>query len=330
MVTTSLLAERDIHDLTSMREAIEIVERNFAEDAEGRIINPAKLRMDLGEDGDWPDRNAVVVSMPAYVDWVETAGLKIINGFWDNVDTDLPTMSGLILLVDMNRGTFQAVMEGAYLTGLRTGAQAAVGAKHLSTPDPETATIYGAGTQGRNAAYALDEAMDLDLIKVYDTREEALARYIADVEPEIETDLRTVTEPKAGADSDVIVTVTTATEPFIEREWLKDGAVIAALGTNQEVGDDVIRDADKIVVDHVEQSLHAGNLEPLVETGELTAEDVYGTIGEVVAGQKRGRDDDDEIVLYVPFGLAAHDIAIGKRVFEKATERSGGESFEFV
>jgi ornithine cyclodeaminase/alanine dehydrogenase len=330
MIETSLLAEQDIEEYTSMGEAIDVVERNFAEDAEGRIINPSKLRMDLGEDGDWPNENAVVVSMPGYVDWVETAGVKLINGFWDNVKRDLPTMSSLIVLVDMSRGTFQVVMEGAHITGLRTGAQAAVGAKHLATQDATTASVYGAGTQGRNTAFALDEALDIDTMRIFDPREDALERYVEEVGPKVDMDVQPIHDPEEGGDADVIVTVTTANEPFLKREWIEDGAVIAALGTNQEVDDDIVRDADKIVVDHIEQSLHAGNLKPAVERGELSEEDLYGTIGEIIAGQKHGREADDEIFLYVPFGLAAHDIAIGKRVYEKATADGRGSSFEFV
>jgi len=330
MTETTLLSEHDVRSLTTMREAIEVVETNFREAAKGRVVNPSKLRMALGEDGGWPGKNAVIVSMPAYVGWVDTAGVKLINGFWDNVGTKLPTMSGLIALVDMDTGAFQAVLEGAYLTGLRTGAQAAVGTKYLAKSSTREVSIFGAGVQGKNCARAVDAAMSADVIRVFDPVPEARAAFTEEMEAEIETPLEAVGEAEAAADADVIITVTTANDPFLEADWLRDGVTIAALGTNQEVADDIVRGTDRIVVDHIEQSLHAGNLHPFVERGELSADDIHATIGEVIVGQCSGRETEDERVLYVPFGLAAHDIVIGKHVYEAAIEEGTPETFAFV
>lgn len=314
MTETTLVSEVQVRDAISMPEVLEIVEKNFIADGRDELINPSKLRMDLGEDGGWPNHNAIFVTMPTYVDWVPATGVKIINGFWDNVGTDYPTMSAIIVLVDMEYGTFDAILEGSHITGLRTGAQTAIGAKYLAASDASTVSVYGAGTQGRNQALAMDEIMDVEQFTIYDEIPEATEAYLDEMAPQLSGDLVAVDDPEDAADSDVLVTVTTADEPFVEPEWIEPGTLVAALGSYQEVADGVITGADKIVVDHVEQSLHAGNLKPLVDRDEIGAENIYGTLGDITNGTTAGREDDDEVILYVPFGLAAHDVAVAAAV----------------
>jgi len=330
MYETLLLSKSDIEELITIDDVIKVVEKTYKEFAEGRVINPPKLSLDLGESGAWPNYNAFINAMPAYVGWLDIAGLKWAGGFWDNVKRGLPSISALILLVDPRTGIFKAVMEGAYITALRTGAATAVGVKYLARKDSKIVGIYGAGTQGRFQALALSKVMKIEQLKIYDIRKEAMERYIKEMSSKLNTEITPVDIPEEAADADIVITVTTSKIPFLKSEWIKEGTLIAALGSYQELCDDTIKKANKIVVDHVQQCLHRGALKTLAERGEINENDIYATIGEIVAKKKPGRTSDDEIILYVPIGIGALDVAVAALAYKKALEKGVGHLFKFV
>ena len=330
MVETLLLSKKDIEELLTMEEVIEVTEKTYRGFGEGKVVNPAKLGLDLGESGKWPNYNAFMNAMPAYIGWLDTAGLKWAGGFWDNVKRGLPSISAMILLIDPKTGIFKAVMEGAYITALRTAAQTAVGVKYLARKDSKIVGIYGAGTQGRFQALALSNVMKIDQLKIYDVRKEAIEKYVEDISDKISAVIVPARTPEEAADADIIVTVTTSKTPFLRSEWIKEGTLIAALGSYQELYDNTIKKADKIVVDHIQQCLHRGALKALVEKGELNENDIYATIGEIVAGKKVGRVSDNEIILYIPIGTGALDVTVATIAYEKAQKKGMGQKFEFV
>lgn len=327
---TILLSKREIEGLLTIGEVIEVVEKTYNDLGEGRAINPAKLCLDLGESGNWPNYNAFVDAMPAYVGWLDMAGLKWVGGFWSNVERGLPSISAMILLIDPRTGVFKAVMEGAYITALRTGAATAVGAKYLARKDSKVVGIYGAGTQGRFQALALSKVVKMEQLKIYDIRKDAMGKYVEEIGGKISAKVIPVETPEEAADADIVITATSSKTPFLKCEWIKEGTLVVAIGSSQELYDDAIKRADKIIVDHIEQGLHRATLKALVEKGELNGSDIYATIGEIVANKKIGRVSDKEIILYVPTGIGALDVAVATIAYEKALRKGVGQKFKFV
>ena len=126
-------------------------------------------------------------------------------------------------------------------------------------------------------------------------------------------------------ESDIIVTLTTSRQPFLKPEWIREGHLIAALGSYQELYDDAIKKANKIIVDHIEQALRRGYLKKLVEKGNITEKDIYVTIGEIIIVLKRGRENNNEIILFVPIGTGMLDVAVAEIIYRKALENRAGK-----
>ena len=327
MYVTLVLSDREIFNLVSPKEVIEACEKTWSEFAFGRVVNPPKLGLDLGETGNWPNLSAFMNAMPAYVDWLKVAGLKWAGGFWNNWRTGLPSISAVVLLIDPYNGMFKAIMEGATITSLRTAAQTALGIKYLARKGASSVGIYGAGTQARYHIYVLSQMFPNMTFKIYDVREDAIKRTLELLESKfrVKANVEVCKEPKdCTADVDVTVTLTTAQQPFIKPEWVRKGHLIAALGSYQEVYDEVIKTADKIIVDHVEQTLHRGCLKKLVERGEITEKNIHATIGEVIAGLKPGRESADETILFIPIGTGMLDITVAEIAYRKAVEKGAG------
>jgi len=325
--TTLILNDREVFNLLSPKEVVEACEKTWGEFALGKVVNPAKLGLDLGERGQWPGLSAFMNAMPAYVHWLRTAGLKWAGGFWNNWRIGLPSISAIIALIDPYNGMFKAVMDGSVITSLRTAAQTAIGIKYLARKNSKVVGIYGAGTQARYHIYVLSQLYPHFKFKLHDIREESIERTLDLLERKfkVKADIEVVKKPEECAvEADVIVTLTTAQQPFLRPEWVRKGQLIAALGSYQEVYDEVIKMADKIVVDHKEQTLHRGALAKLVEKGEITEKNIYATIGEVVAGLKHGRESDEELILFIPIGTGMLDITAAELAYRKAIENRVG------
>jgi len=128
---TLLLNRAEIEQAISMRDVVEIVENTFRGLGDGTVVNPTKAALDLGEGSSWPPYKGFMNAMPAYVGWLDSAGLKWVGGFRDNVTRGLPFITAMTLLIDPRTGQFLSIMDGALITNLRTGAQAAVPLRKL-------------------------------------------------------------------------------------------------------------------------------------------------------------------------------------------------------
>lgn len=324
---TLLLSNKDVEGLLAWDDIFKTVEKTWSEYALGKVLNPTKLGLDLGETGGWPYRNAFMNAMPAYIGYLNIAGLKWGGGFWNNVKKGLPSIWAMILLIDPETGIFKAAMEGALITTLRTAAQSVVGMRYLARKDFQGVFIFGAVVQGEYHARAISKAFPGKGISVYDTNPMALKKLSDKLKDEgIEVIKRA---PEESIGSDVVITVTTSKTPFFRSEWVKRGHALFALGSYQEYHSEAIKKADKIVVDHIEQALHRGALKQLSERGEITVENIHATIGEIIAGKKPGRTDDEEVIFFVPIGTGMLDIAVAHIAYEKAMEKGVGSCFEF-
>lgn len=327
---TLLLSRQDIERLVSMKDVVDIVENTFRGMGDGTVVNPTKAALDLGEAAPWPPYRGFMNAMPAYVGWLDSAGLKWVGGFRDNVDRGLPFISSMTLLIDPRTGRFLSVMDGVLITNLRTGAQAAVALRMLHGGHRIRLGLYGAGAQARTAIRAIAEVFDVEQVKVYDIRPDAAEQFLQEMRPVVPGQIHTVECPQKASDSDAVVCVTTSRDKFLKDDWITPGMTVLALGSYQECDDELILRSDKIVVDHVEQCLHRGALRDVHATGRITKERISATIGEVVAGKKPGRTSPTERILCVPLGTGAMDIAVATIAYRRALERGLGHPFSFA
>ena len=330
-MSTVLLSRSEVKSLMTMKEVVDIAEKTFKGFGEGTTINPTKVGLDLGETAEYPPYEGFMNAMPAYVGWLDTAGIKWAGGFLgERKKLGLPYITSLILLIDPRVGNFRAVMDGEWITSMRTGAQTAVSLKYLHKGPSIRLGLYGAGGQGHTQTEAIAAVFDIEEVRVFDINGESALRYAENMKDIVKGKVTVVDNPRDAAWGDAIVCVTQSKEKFLKNEWITRGTNVFPMGSYQEVDDDFILSADRVIVDHVGQCLHRGALKGLVEAGKFRESDIDATIGEVVAGKKPGRLSEDDRVLCIPIGTGAMDIAVATVILERAKEKGMGGSFDFV
>lgn len=327
---TLLLTQSEIESLITMREVVAICDQTFQDMGKGGTVNPAKLGLDLGEKNAYPPYDGFMNAMPAYVGWLDVAGLKWAGGFGGRRSLGLPYLSSLILLLDPRTGKFLSVMEGAHITNLRTGAQTAVALKYLKPGQRLRLGLFGAGMQARTQTAAIAEGFEIEQLTVYDVHSPTAEKFAQEMRDVARSPISVAASAEATAHaSDVLICVTQAREPFLRKEWLSEGNVVFPMGSYQEIDDAVILDAGAIVVDHVEQCLHRGALKALADAGRIKADDIGGTIGGLANGEVLQRKHEGHIVC-IPIGTGALDVAVAARVVAKARESGVGSEIEFL
>lgn len=305
----------------TVQETRGIIESLFRAHVEGGVVMPTKslVKPPAKYKGHWN-------GMPAYVQTPDgdVGGVKWLSSYLENMNkSGIPNIVAVIILNDPTTGFPLAIMDGTYLTGLRTGAAVAVGALRLARPESSAVAVIGNSVQARFQLMAITEAFPIRRVVAYDIREDVMDKYIEDMSPRIRMPIEKATSWwDAVQDADIVVNATRTIEPFFEGKWCKPGMLLVSIGSMPELKPDVLSRADKVVVDEWEGCKHLGSLKPFAESGVLT--DVYAEIGEIVAGRKPGRETPDEMILYVPMGMGSEDMATAQRVYQNALRYGRG------
>jgi ornithine cyclodeaminase/alanine dehydrogenase len=318
---TLLLSQSEVSQLVTIDEVIDTVEEVFKAHGRREVVMPAKITLDLKRMGIESWTNA----MPAYIKPLNAAGIKWAGGYINNSSKGLPYIFATIILQDPETGQQISIMDGAYITNLRTGAVAGLCAKYFARSNATKVAIIGGGTQARTSLDAMTRLLQIQEVWVYDKLPVAAEQYATDMSLAHNlhvTVARTAQDAVEGAD--IIVTATPSDEPIVQFKWIKKGSVSISLGSYQEFDDQTPLASDKVYVDSWDQCQHRGELAHLVGTGAFTRENLYGEIGDYLVGQVAGRESDSETILVVPIGLGSLDIAIGKRVYDKARSLNSG------
>ncbi|HJV92012.1 MAG TPA: ornithine cyclodeaminase family protein, partial [Azonexus sp.] len=236
----------------------------------------------------------------------------------------------LVHLFDAATGCLRAVIEADYLGMVRTGAVSGLAAKWLARPDASVAGVFGAGWQAEGHVRAICAALPLEQVKVFSRRTDRLQDFCGRLS-EV-TGVAIVPAASAEATvrgSDLLGTVTTATQPLFDAGWLEDGTHINAAGSNalirQELSEAAVRRCDLVTVDTVPTSLaEAGDLQPLLEKGRLHVRQLV-ELGDVIIGRHAGRTSVGQVTLFESQGLAIQDLAVGLRVLAAAEAAGLGQ-----
>jgi alanine dehydrogenase len=331
-VETMLLSQKEIQSVVTMKDIVECVDRTFRGMGDGTVVNPTKVNLDLGETAAFPPYAGFMNAMPAYIGWCDSAGIKWAGGFLgERKAKGFPYITSMILLIDPHLGHFRAVMDGAYITNMRTGAQTAVALKYMYGKGKTIRLgLYGAGMQGHTQTMAIAELFDIAEVMVYDVSRAAAERYAEDMKPFVKGRITIASDPREAAAGDIAVCVTQSKEEFFRYDWFRPGMILFPMGSYQECSDECIEKADKIVVDHVGQALHRGALAKHGTSGRLTEKDLYATIGELAAGKKKGIVSADERVVCIPIGTGAMDVSVATVAWQRAKEKGIGGTYSFV
>jgi ornithine cyclodeaminase len=307
-----------------MREVMAIVEGGLAAHGRGEVVLPPKSHIHLD------DRfNGHFNVLPGYVGPIETAGVKVIGDYVDNIDRDLPSEVALLTLYDPRTGVPRCLMDATGLTWLRTGAVTGIGAARLARADARVLAHIGArGTAFANvqAIAAVRELAEVRIASRRPETRENLAR-------RIESELGIAAAPTAsvaaaveGADIVVEATRLERPETLIEDSMIRPGALLVAYGWVMAVDAALPFSADKFVVDDWRQCREGGTFHPLIRDGRLSRDRVHAEIGEIVAGAKPGRENDRERIVFWHRGYAISDIVLGHHLHQAALARGIGRT----
>lgn len=272
-------------------------------------------------------------------------GLKLTAWFSRNPSRGLPEIYGTTLLCDDTTGAPLALLNASAITGLRTGAAAALGVKWLARKDARNLMVAGAGHMSTFVVAATLAACEsIERVEVWDPRKEEapesrvelMREQVAQILSQAGVErsfqiVAVVSGEEAAHKADAIITVTPATEPIIQAEWVKPGTHISAVGADmegkQELSSKLVSSA-RLYVDDRAQSVASGELEVPVSQGAITADDIVAELGEVIAGKAVGRTSDEQITVFDTSGIAVQDLAASRMAYDRAVERGLGTTVE--
>jgi len=325
-----LLNRADIEKVFTTRDAIDAVKTAFKMTEDGKIDSPLRTVIEGKYDGTF-------LFMPAYAPELDAASLKVINIFPHNIDNGLMTSPAQVMLIDGATGYVVAMMDGTFVTQLRTGASSGAAFELLAKKDCRKGALIGTGGQAATQLASMLEARHPETVCVYDINadrcaafceemREKLASYGADIQP-------AETSDACIEDADLIITVTASREPVFDGTKVKAGATISCVGTYQpdrrEMDPRILPRASKIICDSKEAALsETGDLLIPIADGIITEDDVLGSLGDVINGKLAGRESDDEIIVYETVGIAAQDLVTAKAIYDKAVEKGIGIVWE--
>jgi ornithine cyclodeaminase/alanine dehydrogenase len=324
-----ILSNEDIRDIFSMKEAITKIEEAFREYAEGRVQMPQRQLIRIPEEEGW------IANMPAFLEETKAVGTKVVTVYPRNPSKNRPTTMATIILNDYSTGEPISIMDGGYLTSVRTGAVGGLAAKYLSRDDAKTVGLFGAGFQAKTQLEALFEVRDIEKVYVYDLREDISKEFSSQMSRKLGIDVIPISTPKkAIMDSDIIITASTSKTPVFNGELIQEGTHINAIGAHTSITrelDTFTIKRSKVVVDQIEASLREyGEILIPIKEGNINPEHVYAELGEIITGKKVGRSNENETTVFKSGGLAIQDIAIAQLAFTKAIKTMKGTRIDLV
>jgi ornithine cyclodeaminase/alanine dehydrogenase-like protein (mu-crystallin family) len=247
----------------------------------------------------------------------------------------LPSELGLLLLMDPTNGAPKAIIDGSHLTDMRTGAVTAIGAKHLARRRSKILGHVGA----RGTAYwnvrLLDRLFDFDEIRVHSRRAESREAFSARLARDLGKPVKATQDWRDCVEgADIVVEASRLTEPapLLKTAWIKKGALVVPYGTMSAVELSLTDIMDKMIVDDWGQCKTGqfGALRAHVEAGKLSETTLHAEMGEIVAGQKAGREREEETILFWHRGLSLSDIALGAAMLDKAARLGMGQRLRYA
>jgi alanine dehydrogenase len=316
------LQEKDVMAVLDFDMAIDAVEEGFRQYGLGLVQSPPWRDVCFaGKDVPHGAGPGIVQAM-AYLEREKVAVIKHFYSFPES-------HTSMLRLIDAEAGKTLAVMEANYESWMRTGAAGAVGAKYLARESSSVAGIVGTGNQARAQIRFLARVRPVKELYAYSV--DPLAKreeFAQEIESELKIDVVLVASAQEAVEkADVLVTATRSTEPIVEGAWVKRGLHITSMGADDpqkvELAPSVFSEVNKLVIDY-EKALETAQLRIPLETGALKPDDIYASIGEVVAGKKSGRESETEVTIFHSTGMTVQDISLALAIYKKAREKGIG------
>jgi ornithine cyclodeaminase/alanine dehydrogenase len=301
----------------TMAEIVESLEVAFRAKGEGRTEMPPKPGIHPGGGDNF------VHAMPAYIPDLKSAGIKWVSGFPENPKKGLPYITGLLILNDVETGLPLSVMDCVWITAKRTGAATALSARYLARPDSSIVGVLGCGVQGRSNVEALKVLFPLREVRAYDLNAETVQEYAAEISTGLGLEVIPAATPReAVTGCDIVVTagpILKKPHATIQAGWLDEGAFASLVDFDSYWHPEAMAQAAKFCTDDTPQLRQYQQMGYFRQIPEIHAD-----LGELVSGQKSGRQAPAERTMTANLGLAIDDMAVAPLLYQRALERGIG------
>ncbi|MFY9555098.1 MAG: hypothetical protein WAV47_10345 [Blastocatellia bacterium] len=326
-----ILSESDLRAVLTMREVIEAVEHGFRAIGGGLVKVPERLRLDVHR------HHGIVLEMPAYLDSLDgddpgALGTKIVSVFPDNAPRGLDVIQASFLLLDSETGTPLSLMDGRFITAVRTAATSAVATKFMATAGAKRAAVFGAGVQAEFHVEAMIEAAEVERVMIVSRNREratGLAQRVSTVHG-LPCDIETADQ--AASTANLICTCTSSPTPLFDGKLLTQGAHINAVGafspSTRELDTETVLNARVIIDAQSAAGREAGELLIPLSEGLINAAHIKGTLADVVCGRVAGRESASEITIFKSCGLAIEDLVTARLAYSRAVIEGIGITVE--
>ncbi len=329
MAELRILSAAEVRRALPMAEAIEGMKEAYKQLSEENVIMPLRSRISM------PEEDGLSLIMPAYIAQSADLALKIVSIFPNNLQRKIPIINATVLVLDASTGQPLALMEGASLTAIRTGAGSGAATDLLARPDAKIVAILGSSVQARTQLEAVCTVRDIIEVRVFSPNLDHARQFAQEMAswgpiPGEITVTNNPNETVAGAD--IVCAATGSKSPVFNGEDLKPGAHVNAVGSftadMQEVDVTTIR-RSLVVVDSREAVLEeAGDLIQPIESGEFEPSLIHAELGEIITGQKPGRTDDRQVTYFKSVGIAVQDVVAGRIALKNAQSTGLGTVVE--
>lgn len=324
-----VLNHQEVQELLPMADCIRIMEDALTALAEGQVHQP--LRMIVRP----PQAAGILGLMPVYISGERSAyGLKAVCVFPQNSRVGKDPHQGSVMLFSAQTGELLSLMNASAITAIRTAAVSGVATRLLAREEASDLAIVGSGVQARSHLAAMAEVRPIKRVRVASRSFENAQKFAAHMSAEQPFPIEAVDSVESAVrNADLIVTATSSKEPVLQRDWIAPGTHLNVVGssisTDREV-DTATMAASSLFVDRRESTLNeAGDYLFAAEEGAIGPNHIKGEIGELLTGEARGRQSEDEITLFKSLGLAVEDLASADYAYRQAQEKQIGTWVEF-
>ncbi|RMC42015.1 ornithine cyclodeaminase family protein [Lactobacillus sp. ESL0236] len=322
-----ILTKNDIEMCYSIKDCISAVQDAFEYFSAGKVDVPLRTQIvkSNGKDS--------FLCMPAFCEAYNAACVKVLNMFPENINKGRPSINAQVLNIDTKTGEINAILDGNYVTQLRTGAASGVALKYLAKKDCHKGALIGTGGQATTQLEAMLLMCKPALVQVSDLDFARATRFAQEMQQKFakyQTKIMAVESANTAIkDADVIISVTPSTTPVYDASYIKAGATICGVGSYQpqmeETPAELVTRADKIYFDSQAAVLaESGDLIIPLNKGLISQAKLTGEIGRVISGELVGRENDQEVIFFETVGIAAQDLMTVKTIYQKAVEQKIG------
>ena len=324
-----ILKESDISSMITMSDIIEADKEALS------IYSSHKSNIPLRSNLDIPEYKGQCLFMNGYAAPAKALGVKIVSVYPENINKNLTSVPATMVLVDAETGVVNSLIDGTYLTRLRTGAISGLATDILSRKDSKILALFGTGGQAVTQLEAVLTVRKIEEVRVFDIFQDRAKEFAKKMSEKFSKkfNVRIIaaeSSDKAIENADIITTVTTSKKPVFDANKVKKNVHINGVGSYtpdmQEIPEDILVKANKIYVDTRDGAINeSGDLITPIKKGLIKKEKINGELGEVINGQIKGRENHDEMTFFKTTGSAVLDLVAAQKIYEMAKTKGVGQ-----